>query len=78
MEALRKQYARGDLLFSALLVTDITTQSSLLLAQGDQRFLDRIDYPSVGPNIWHLDGIVSRKKQLLPYLIECLGNMAPN
>ena len=78
MEALRKQHARGDILFSALLVTDITTQSSLLLAQGDQRFLDQIDFPSTGPNIWHLDGIVSRKKQLLPYLIECLGTMAPN
>ena len=29
------------------------------------------------PHIWQLDGVVSRKKQLLPYLIECLGRMVP-
>jgi manganese-dependent inorganic pyrophosphatase len=77
LEALGKQLAQGGLLFTALLVTDITTQSSLLLVCGDERFLAQIDFPEAGPNIWQLDGVVSRKKQLLPYLIECLGKMPP-
>lgn len=77
LAALEKQRAKLGVLFTALLVTDITTQTSLLLVQGDPRFLETIDYPEVSPNIWQLDGVVSRKKQLLPYLIECLGRMRP-
>ena len=77
LAALAAQRAKSDLLFTALLVTDITTQSSLLLVQGDEQFLAQIHYPTAhAPNIWRLDGVVSRKKQLLPYLIECLGRMA--
>ena len=71
------QRAVEKVLFTALLITDITTQSSLLLASGEDRFLSRIQHPRIAPNLWQLDGIVSRKKQLLPYLIECLGKMPP-
>ena len=58
--------------FSALLVTDVTTQSSLLLAVGDEKFIKRIDYPRLEPGIYELRDVVSRKKQLLPYLTHCL------
>jgi manganese-dependent inorganic pyrophosphatase len=78
LDALDARRNREGILFAALLVTDITTQSSLLLVRGDERFLRAIDSPiSRAPNIWQLDGVVSRKKQLLPYLIECLRRMAP-
>jgi len=78
LAALDDRYKREDLLFAALLVTDITSQSSLLLVRGDERFLRTIDSPIAHPpHIWQLDGFVSRKKQLLPYLIECLRKMAP-
>lgn len=77
LAALKQQQAQGGFLFSALLVTDITTQSSLLLIAGHERFQAQITYPQVSPNIWQLDGVVSRKKQLLPYLIDCLGKMPP-
>jgi manganese-dependent inorganic pyrophosphatase len=75
--ALERQQTQSDLLFSALLVTDITSQSSLLLVSGAARFVATIDYPEYGPNIWQLEGVVSRKKQLLPYLIDCLSKMPP-
>ena len=76
LEALEAQRLQQRLLFTALLVTDITTQSSMLLVRGEERFLMQIDYPIAHPPyIWQLDGVVSRKKQLLPYLIECLGRM---
>jgi manganese-dependent inorganic pyrophosphatase len=60
------------LFFSALLITDINTQNSLLLVSGSPEFRQRIDYPSAGQDLWQLDGVVSRKKQLLPYLLQCL------
>jgi manganese-dependent inorganic pyrophosphatase len=58
--------------FSALLVTDVTTQNSLLLVVGDEKFIKRIDYPRREPGIYELRDVVSRKKQLLPYLTHCL------
>lgn len=63
------------LLFAALLVTDITTQNSVLLAVGEAAFLERIDYPTVGPNAWEMDQVVSRKKQLVPYLLGLIQQL---
>ncbi|HZJ16467.1 MAG TPA: inorganic diphosphatase, partial [Chthoniobacteraceae bacterium] len=57
------------------LVTDINDQSSLLLVQGAPEFLVLIDYPARQPQIWELAGVVSRKKQLLPYLLSCLEKL---
>jgi manganese-dependent inorganic pyrophosphatase len=68
------QRTRGYL-FATLMVTDVTTQSSLLLAAGSEAFLNRIDYPKVEPGIYELRDVVSRKKQLLPYLTHCLQRM---
>jgi manganese-dependent inorganic pyrophosphatase len=58
--------------FSTLLVTDVTTQNSLLLVVGDEKFIKRINYPRLEPGIYELRDVVSRKKQLLPYLTHCL------
>jgi len=58
--------------FSTLLVTDVVTQNSLLLAVGDAQFIQRLDYPRLEPGIYELRDVVSRKKQLLPYLTRCL------
>jgi len=62
-------------LFSTLLVTDINTRASVLLASGSEGFLKTIDHPVVGQQAWRLGGVVSRKKQLLPYLLTCLERM---
>ena len=64
--------------FSALLVTDVVQQTSLLLVAGDPRFRAQIHYPEVEPGIFQMDGIVSRKKQLLPYLTQSLKSMLGN
>ena len=66
------------LFFAALLVTDINTQNSLLLVSGAPGFLQRIDFPQRGQHVWELNGIVSRKKQLLPYLLQCLAGASSN
>ena len=72
LEAYRQ--ARGYL-FSALLVTDVNSQSSLLLTAGDAHLISRIDYPRIEPGVYELKDIVSRKKQLLPYLTHCLEEL---
>jgi manganese-dependent inorganic pyrophosphatase len=65
------------LTFAALLVTDINTQNSLLLVKGDQALIDRISYAHVQQDeIFDLPGVVSRKKQLIPYLTSLLKEMA--
>jgi manganese-dependent inorganic pyrophosphatase len=65
------------LAFAALLVTDINTQNSLLLAKGDPAFLERIRYPHVEQDeVFDLPGVVSRKKQLIPYLTSLIKELA--
>ncbi len=65
------------LAFAALLVTDINTQNSLLLVKGDATLIQRISYAPVEQDeIFDLPGIVSRKKQLIPYLTSLLKEMA--
>ena len=72
LAALEAYRAEHKYHFSALLVTNVTRQSSLLLAVGGEKFIKRIDYPRLEPGIYELRDVVSRKKQLLPYLTHCL------
>jgi manganese-dependent inorganic pyrophosphatase len=71
-----EDYRHGrNYFFSALLVTNVTTQQSLMLLAGHKKFVDRIDYPEPEPGVFELSNVVSRKKQLLPYLTHCLQRM---
>lgn len=72
LESLESYRRSGGFAFSALMVTDINSQNSFLLMSGDERVLGRVDFPESGDQVWRLDGIVSRKKQLLPYLLSLL------
>ncbi|HZZ19946.1 MAG TPA: DHHA2 domain-containing protein, partial [Opitutaceae bacterium] len=70
LEELRK---KDRLSFAALLVTDINTQNSLLLVKGDPLLIERITYSHIQKDeIFDLPGIVSRKKQLIPYFTSLL------
>lgn len=73
LEVMRKERGQD---FACLLITDITHHYSLLLASGHPQILDAIDYPKLGSDLFELEGIVSRKKQLLPALIRIL-NLEP-
>jgi manganese-dependent inorganic pyrophosphatase len=65
------QREHGDY-FSALLVTDVNTQNSLLLLAAPPEFATTIHFPLLGQGLYELAGVVSRKKQLVPYLLDCL------
>jgi manganese-dependent inorganic pyrophosphatase len=74
--ALADLRAAERLAFAALLVTDINTQNSLMLVKGDPEFIRRISYAHVRQDeIFDLPGVVSRKKQLIPYLTDLLKAM---
>ena len=75
-EALEAYREKEELLFSFLLVTDINTQDSLLIVAGSDELKSQINYPQHGQNnIYDLAGIVSRKKQLIPYISTLLKTM---
>lgn len=77
LDALKDFQQSQELYMAALLVTDINSQNSLLLVASAEEFLDRISYPIVESNcIFDLPGIVSRKKQLIPYLTGILETSA--
>ena len=76
LAALERHRAKKGYFFSALLVTDVVSNSSLLLVTGDEGFLKRIDYPMPHDGVFELTGVVSRKKQLLPYLTHTLKKSA--
>jgi len=75
LSALREYRSRHGYFFSALLVTDVVAQTSLLLVAGPESFLRLLNHPEVEPGIFELNNVVSRKKQLLPFLVHCLEHM---
>jgi manganese-dependent inorganic pyrophosphatase len=72
LEALDEYRAKQSGYFAALLVTDVNTQNSLLLISASPEFMETITYPRLSPNLFELHNVVSRKKQLVPYLLDCL------
>ena len=61
--------------FGCVLITDINRHNSLLLIKGNHAFSDHISYPAVQKRlIFDLKGVVSRKKQLIPYLTSMIRN----
>ncbi len=72
MAALEQYRRQKGHYFSALLVTDVVRNTSLLLITGAESFLEQINHPKREPGIYELAGVVSRKKQVLPYLTHCL------
>jgi manganese-dependent inorganic pyrophosphatase len=60
--------------FSALLITDIISNGSLLLMSSEPDGWEEINYPQLEDRLYELEEVVSRKKQLLPLIINLLGS----
>jgi manganese-dependent inorganic pyrophosphatase len=73
--ALGEYHRSRGYLFSVLMVTDVAGQCSILLVAGSKEFMARIDYPQIEPGIFELRDVVSRKKQLLPFLTHALHRL---
>ncbi|MFN7293010.1 MAG: putative manganese-dependent inorganic diphosphatase [Pirellula sp.] len=72
LAALEKMARKNHLEFSALLVTDVVSNGSLLLLSHVSEVWDEINYPRLDRNLYQLDSIVSRKKQLLPLIAQLI------
>ena len=64
---------RQKLDFSALLVTDVVSNGSLLLLSKESEAWEDINYPRLDRSLYQLENIVSRKKQLLPLISQLLA-----
>ncbi len=71
-EALQALASEQVLEFSALLVTDIASNGSLLLMSSEPEGWEDISYPQLEDKLYQLEQVVSRKKQLLPLIISLL------
>ena len=74
-EAVAQSRQMNGLDFACLMVTDITRETTRLVFDGAERVRNAIQYPAVGPGIFEMKGVLSRKKQVLPYLIDLLQAM---
>jgi manganese-dependent inorganic pyrophosphatase len=75
VRAVQKFASDKSYYMAALLITDVVAQSSLLVVAAPEIFHNLIKYPEVEDGIYKLEGVVSRKKQLLPFLTHCLAQM---
>lgn len=66
--ALEEMAASQRLEFSALLITDISSNGSLLMLSREPDGWEDINYPELEDRLYELNGVVSRKKQLLPLI----------
>jgi len=71
--ALEDFAAKNRFDFSALLVTDVVSNGSLLLLSHESEAWEEINYPRLDRSLYALKGIVSRKKQLLPLLSQLIS-----
>ncbi len=75
LETLDTERKSGGKLFQALLVTDITKLSSIMLLSSADEFLSVVNFPEKESRIYYMKDIVSRKKQLIPLLTELVGQV---
>ena len=72
-EALRALATDRQYDFACLIITDIRKHYSLLLTTGSQSVVDEIDFPHLAPDLFEMDGVVSRKKQFFPSICRVLA-----
>jgi len=72
--ALEEFARRQGLEFSALLVTDVVSNGSVLLLSRESEAWEEINYPRLDRGLYELENVVSRKKQLLPLVSQVLAS----
>ncbi|MGA0040413.1 MAG: putative manganese-dependent inorganic diphosphatase [Pirellulales bacterium] len=72
LQALAAYAQERRLDFSALLITDVVSNGSLLLLSKETVAWEDINYPRISPGLYDLKNVVSRKKQLLPLISQLI------
>jgi manganese-dependent inorganic pyrophosphatase len=73
-EALQRLQEQNALDFALLMVTDVVRGSSRLLIVNEPSELNELPYPKLPDGTRMAEGVVSRKKQLLPVVLGLLEN----
>ncbi len=71
-EYLKDRFENKNFLFSALLVTDLNKFNSYLFVCGKDEFVKKIAYPKLQENVYLLKDVLSRKKQLMPFISDII------
>jgi len=72
-EELRRLVREHQLDLACLMITDITLNDSLLLIEAPTEIRQKIGYPRKDSHLFILKGVVSRKKQLFPFIGSILA-----
>ncbi len=72
-EELQRLVREHQLDLACLMVTDITLNDSLLLIEAPSEIRQKIGYPRKDSHLFILKGVVSRKKQLFPFIGSLLA-----
>ncbi len=67
--------AKKGFYLSALLVTDIVKGTSLFLAVGVPEVLYKLGYREIGKDLYELKGVISRKKQVVPHILNAFNEI---
>ncbi|MFH0924595.1 MAG: putative manganese-dependent inorganic diphosphatase [bacterium] len=60
-------------LLSILMVSDVVEGGSHILCAGKEYLADYFGYEKIEPNVYYAKGLLSRKKQLIPHILEALA-----
>jgi manganese-dependent inorganic pyrophosphatase len=72
LSALEKLKTKLHLDWTMLMITDISLEESILLSSYFEPAQVYLRYHTLGDSVWHLPGVLSRKKQLLPEVLRVL------
>jgi manganese-dependent inorganic pyrophosphatase len=73
LDCLRKIRMNEKLNLFGLLVTNVETQDSILLVDGQPQLIDILPFNRIDKHSFELPGILSRKKQLIPQLLKAIS-----
>lgn len=71
-EGLKKLVEENGYELAVLVVTDIASHHSQVLAAGDSSFVANIPYARIDKSLYDAPGVVSRKKQIFPAVCQAL------
>ena len=60
---------------AGLLITDISYGNSLFLVAADSEVTLTLGYPATGKNLYELNGVLSRKKQVIPHIFNIFSKL---
>lgn len=73
--ALKKNKESKQLDFIGLMVTNVVRSTSVMLVDGNEDIICQLQFDKLSEGLFDLPGIVSRKKQLLPLILNILENV---